>query len=157
MENRIRTTVFQPVTAAADWGQEDSRKVAQFAINLYWHVYFLFRPYLHYLFTPSVLQFEHNFNGQHLCFSATEVSPSMQIPFWTVYLRRKGPIGLPTAAVGWYSTAERAWKTPKNPHFSFIYSDFSLIHHSTVLLWCYIFYFFGLFWVWIRLKTTNPH
>lgn len=72
MENRIQKTVSQPATAAADWGQEDSRKVAQPAINLCCHVYFLFRPYLHYLFTPSVLQLEHNFSGQHLFFPPTD-------------------------------------------------------------------------------------
>lgn len=137
MENRIRMTVSQPATAAADWGQEDSRKVAWSAINLCWHVYFLFRPYLHYLFTPSVQQFEYNFNGQHPFFLGhrLEVSLSMQIPFWTFYLRRKGPVGLLTAVAEWYSTAARAGKMPKDPHFSLICSDFSIIDHSTVLLW----------------------
>lgn len=135
MENRIRMTVSQPATAAADWGQEDSRKVAQSAINLYWHVYFLFRPYLHYLFTPSVLQFEHNFNGQHLCFSATDSNWARRCKFHSGLFTWDGRVQLVCQMQQWDDTAQRS--VHKKPQRILISHSFILISHLFTIVLCY--------------------
>lgn len=133
MENRIRTTVSQPVTAAGILGQEDSRKVVQSAINLCWHVCFLFRPYLHYLFTPSVLQIEHNFNTFFVRpqTRSEPVDANSNLDF----LPETDRVPLVCRLQRLDDTAQ--WTVQENPQRVFTFYSFILISHSFTIVLCY--------------------